>query len=306
MIPDREKLIRNLTIRSKVIQAIRDYFVSQKFMEIETPIRCPFIIPEAQIDPFDSEGYYLQASPELCMKRMVSKSGCNRIFQICKSFRKEERGAFHLPEFTLLEWYCTNSTYLDLMIQCQELINHIALKLTGENRLNYQGSQIKLVAPWKQLTVKNAFLQYTDTSAEAAIHAGKFDEYLSFDIEPNLGLDFPLFLTDYPAPLASLAKLKSDDPTIAQRFELYIAGIELANGFTELTDPIEQENRFLLENQIRTENGKPTLPMPKKFLKDLEEMAPTAGIALGVDRLVMLFCDTQTIDDVVTFTPESH
>lgn len=127
---------------------------------------------------------------------------------------------------------------------------------------------------------------------------------MGFEVEPCLGKERPCILYDYPAPLASLAKLKPDNETLAQRFELYVTGIELANGFTELTDPILQRCRFVMENQIRSDRGHP-LPLPEKFLGDLKEMPDAAGIALGVDRMVMLFCNAVCIDEVVAFPPAS-
>ena len=283
--------------------AIRDFFTRSQFIEVDTPVRCPNIIPEAQIDPVTSDGFYLQASPELCMKRLLSK-GFDKIFQICKTFRKNERGPLHLPELTLLEWYSIDSTYLDLINQCQALILFIAEQLECKSQIDYQGKTIDLKTPWQKLSVKNAFNRYADISLEAALKEKRFDEIISFQIEPHLGNNTPAFLMDYPASLASLAQLKPDDPTCAQRVELYMAGIEIANGFTELTDPVEQKERFKKENIIRQHQGKNPLPMPDKFLKDLKFMPPAAGMALGLDRLVMLFSDASSIDKVVAFTPE--
>jgi len=301
--PDQKKHYRHLEIRSLVIQAIRDFFTGNLYLEVDTPVRCPCIIPEAQIDPVTSQSFYLQASPELCMKRLLS-NGFHKIFQICKCFRKNERGSHHLPELTLLEWYAKNDTYLDLMDQCQGLIKFIAARLNRENRIRYQGNAINLNHPWQKLTVQQAFDIYADKSLDDALKDNSFDKILSFQIEPHLGNKTPSFLCDYPASLASLAKLIPDTPQYAQRFELYLAGIELANGFTELTDPVEQELRFEKENRIRMSRNKPPIPIPSKFLTDLETMPDAAGIALGIDRLVMIFCDTTSIDDVVTFTPE--
>jgi lysyl-tRNA synthetase class 2 len=301
---DTKKHSKNLEIRSLVVQAIRDFFTRNGFLEIETPIRSPNIIPEAQIDPITSEKQYLQASPELYMKRLLSDE-FSKIFQICKCFRKSERGSFHLPEMTLLEWYIKDGTYLDLMNQCQDLIKFIAKRLNLENKIKYQNKTIKLEPPWQRLTVEKAFDIYCDTSLDEALKNNRFDKAISFQIEPNLGNKSPVFLSDYPASLASLAKLKPDSLKYAQRFEFYMAGIELANGFTELTDPVEQRQRFEKENLIRKSQNKPPIPMPEKFLKALETMPDAAGIALGIDRLVMIFCDTACIDDVVAFTPES-
>ncbi|MBC2705235.1 EF-P lysine aminoacylase EpmA [Desulfobacula sp.] len=297
------KSYRHLEIRSLVIQAIRDFFTNNLYLEIDTPIRCPCIIPEAQINPVTSENFYLQASPELCMKRMLSK-GFDNIFQICKCFRKNERGPQHLPELTLLEWYAKGDTYLDLMDQCQGLIKFIAARLNLENQIRYQDKTISLNHPWQKLTVQQAFDRYAEKSLNDALNDNSFDEILSFQIEPHLGNTTPAFLYDYPASLASLAKLIPDNPQYAQRFEFYLAGIELANGFTELTDPVEQKLRFEKENRIRSSHNKAPIPMPDKFLKDLGKIPDAAGIALGIDRLVMIFCDTTSIDDVVAFTPE--
>ena len=299
-----ESHLRNIKIRSLVIQAIRDFFSQNNYLEVDTPIRCPSIIPEAQIDPVTSEGWFLQASPELCMKRLLSK-GFDRIFQICKCFRKNERGRLHLPELTLLEWYTKDNTYLDLMDQCEALVKFVAKRLELDGKLHYQGKTIGLNQPWQRITVSEAFRLYSDISLTEALKLNKFDEIISFQVEPCLGNTTPAFLYNYPASLASLAKLLPKNPEYAERVEFYIAGIELANGFTELTNAAEQKQRFYKENITRTSRDKPPLPMPDKFLKDLETMPDAAGIALGVDRLVMLFCDAKPIDEVVFFTPES-
>jgi len=294
---------KRLEIRSLVIQAIRDFFTLNHYLEVDTPIRSPNIIPEAHIDPVTTEEYYLQASPELYMKRLLSK-GVDKIFQIRKCFRKNERGTHHLPELTMLEWYTKDNTYLDLMDQCRELIKFIATRLDLEDQIKYQDKIIDLDKQWQTITVEQAFEIFADKSLEKALKDNSFDEIISFQIEPFLGNKTPAFLCDYPASLASLSKLKSENPEYAQRFEFYIAGIELANGFTELIDPVEQRMRFEKENHIRLLKNMQPVPMPDKFLKDLENMPECAGIALGIDRLVMIFCDTDSIDDVVAFTPE--
>ncbi len=298
------KDFRHLEIRSLVIQAIRDFFTGNLYLEVETPIVCPCVIPESQIDPVTSEGWYLQASPELCMKRLLSK-GFTKIFQICKCFRKNERGLHHLSELTLLEWYTKNDTYLDLMNQCQGLIKFIAARLNLDNQIKYQDKIINLNQAWQKLTVQQAFDLYADRSLNDALSEGSFDEIISFQIEPHLGNTNPCFLYNYPASLASLAKLLPDDPEYAQRFEFYMAGIELANGFTELTDPVEQKSRFEIENKIRRSQKKTVSSLPEKFLTDLEKMPNAAGIALGIDRLAMIFCNAPSIDGVVAFTPEN-
>ncbi|MCG8689364.1 MAG: EF-P lysine aminoacylase GenX [Desulfobacterales bacterium] len=300
----RSAKLNNLQKRSLVIQNTRDFFLSQGYLEVETPIRCPSVIPEAHIDPVMSQEQYLQASPELCMKRLLAM-GAVKIFQICKCFRQGERGERHLPELTMLEWYTAHQTYENLMEQCQGLLRHIASNMGHPGKASYQGQTIDLNSPFERLTVAQAFDKFSQIPVEKALETQRFDEILSFDIEPNLGIDRPCFLYDYPASLASLAKAHPRNPELAQRFELYVAGIELANGFTELTDPVIQQERFEQENRIRNKDSRDTLPLPKKFLEDLVIMPDAAGIALGVDRLVMLFCDALTIDQVVAFTPET-
>lgn len=289
--------------RSLVLDAARDFFRSRGYLEVDTPILSPEIIPEAHIDPVVCGDQYLLASPELYMKQLLA-AGADKIFQICKCFRKGEKGDRHLPELTMLEWYGAGQTAEDLMVQCQDLVRHVAAAAGKEGGISYQGKRIDLNRPFERLTVRRAFEQFTDRSADQAIQSGRFDEILSFDIEPFLGIERPCLLYDYPAPLASLAKLHPEDSSIAQRFELYIAGLELANGFTELTDPDIQRQRFHQENKIREADGRPGLPLPETFLSALSAMPEAAGIALGIDRLVMLFCDQPSITHVVAFPPE--
>jgi len=273
------------------------------FFEVETPLRCPSIIPEAHIDPVTSQEAYLQASPELCMKRLLAR-GADKIFQICKCFRQGERGQRHLPELTLLEWYAVYQTYEDLMTQCQGLLRHIAQGLGTPGRLVYQGASLGLAADFERLSVAGAFDRFSGVTLNQALDTGRFDEIISFDIEPHLGTSRPCFLYDYPISMASLSAIHPEKPDTAQRFEMYVAGIELANGFTELTDPELQRKRFETENELRVSQGKTKLPMPEKFLSDLALMPPAAGIALGMDRLVMLFCDAPDIEQVIAFPPE--
>lgn len=295
---------RNLETRARVIRLIRRFFHDHQYLEVETPVRSPAVIPEAHIDPILSETHFLMASPELYMKRLLAR-GYPKIFQICKCFRKNERGRFHLPEMTLLEWYGAGDTYLDLMDQCQSLVQYIAQELGMPGRLCYQGETLDLARPFQRLSVHRAFETHTGISCDQALADGRFDDIMGFEIEPGLGRNQPVFLMDYPKSLASLAALHPDNPGLAQRCEFYMAGIELANGFTELTDADVQRDRFKEQNRIRQSVGMPPLPMPDRFLSELKEMPSCAGIALGVDRLAMLFADAPSIDQVVAFTPES-
>jgi len=184
------------------------------------------------------------------------------------------------------------------------LIPALASTLGLGQNLVFQNQEIDLTPPWERISVRNAFCAYTDVTPEEALERNLFDERMVQAIEPLLGMKKPTFLYDYPAERGALALLRKDDPTVAERFELYIGGLELANGFSELVDPEEQRRRFLLEQANRRSLGKPVYPMPEPFLDELEEMPPSAGIALGVDRLVMVLLNAATIDDVVAFTPE--
>jgi lysyl-tRNA synthetase class 2 len=237
------------------------------------------------------------------MKRLVG-AGYPKIFQICKCFRHGERGSRHLPEFTLLEWYRAGTDYLGLMEESEEMVAFVLEELGLPPRLEFQGRSLDLQRPWDRLTVQEAFERYASTSLERAMESGRFDEILAFEIEPSLGFPKPVFLYHYPSALAALARLSQGAPGYAERFELYVAGVELANAFSELTDPVEQKARFEKELAKRDEQGKTVYPMPEKFLRTLPFMPKSAGIALGVDRLVMLLSNQKEIDPVVSFTPE--
>jgi len=299
----QSQIEKNLQLRARIIQAVRSFFIERQYLEVDTPTRIPAPAPEAHIDAVATEDWFLQTSPELCMKQLLA-AGYSRIFQICKCYRNKERGRKHLPELTMLEWYRAGGNYTDLMDDCQELIGFIAGQTTGNNILGYQGQSIRLDPPWTRMSVDEAFRRYAFMALEEALAKNCFEEVMVNEIEPNLGATRPLFLYDYPASLGALARLKPANRLVAERFELYIAGIELCNGFSELTDPLEQRQRFESEQNIRNALHKPLYPMPQSFLTSLKDMPAAGGNALGLDRLVMLFADTTEIDDVVAFTPE--
>lgn len=295
--------LRGLHLRAAVFRAVRAFFEQAGYLEVDTPLRLPCLAPEPHIEPQESGSWFLQTSPELCMKRLLAR-GYPRIFQLCHCFRKSERGARHLPEFAMLEWYRAASDCHDLMAETERLLGVVAGALGLGGELVYQGQRIELGAPWERLTVAEAFARYAPVSAAEALRQGRFDEVLVESIEPHLGKGRPTFLYDYPAALGSLARLKPGDPSVVERFELYVAGIELANGFSELTDPAEQRRRFAADHEAIRAQGRDPGPMPEKFLDELAAMPEAAGIALGIDRLVMLLADATTIDQVVAFSPE--
>jgi len=237
------------------------------------------------------------------MKRMLA-AGYEKIFQICRCWREGERGSQHIPEFTLLEWYCSYCDYVRLMKECEELIQALASAIGLGEKMIYRDQEIDLASPWEKISVKEAFQCYAQISMAEAIERDLFDEIMVRDIEPRLGIGKPTFIYDYPAERRAMARLKQEDQTVAERFELYIGGLELANAFSELIDAEEQRKHFLQENEHRRVLGKSAYPMPEKFLEELSSMPPSAGIALGVDRLVMVLLNTPSIDEVVAFTPE--
>jgi lysyl-tRNA synthetase class 2 len=293
----------SLRLRARVIQAIRSFFVAQGYLEIETPYLIPAPAPEVHIEAVPAGDLFLHTSPELCMKRLLS-AGFSRLFQICRCFRQGERGSRHLPEFTMLEWYGAGMDYRDLMRDCEELVRFISRELGRGDRLRYRGDEISLEPPWERISVREAFQRYAGTDADEALREDRFDEVMVTGIEPFLGLSRPAFLYDYPARLAALSRKKREDETVAERFELYVARLELANGFSELTDAREQRERFEAEREERRRSGRPVYPFPERFIDSLPHLPECAGIALGVDRLVMLFADQADIRDVVAFTPE--
>jgi lysyl-tRNA synthetase class 2 len=290
----REKLEE----RARIIAAIRAFFVAHGYLEVETPQRIPANAPEPHIDPVASDGWVLQTSPEIAMKRLLA-AGYERIFQLCRVWRGGESGRHHLPEFTLLEWYRAGVDYHTLMDECEELFG----RLVPGGSLNRAAHTIDLAPPWERLSVADAFDHFAPVSLEQALAEDRFEEVLCESVEPQLGRSKPTFLIEYPAAMAALARLKPGDAKVAERFELYIDGLELANAFSELIDPVEQRRRFSAAEAARRAAGKPPYPLPERFLAELAGMPPAAGIALGIDRLVMLLSGVATVDETVAFPP---
>ena len=294
--------------RSDFMAALRSFFLNRGYLEVDTPVRLPVLLPEAHIAAFSSEGWWLHSSPELCMKRLLAR-GCDRLFQICHCFRKEECGRLHQSEFCMLEWYRTGADYFDLMAECEELFESLGpglahfSSLHTPGRLRWQDKDIDLAPPWQRLSVHEAFRLHTGLEVEDAMAEDLFEELLVSRIEPLLGQEAPVFLYDYPITLGSLARRSATNPNVAERFELYIAGMELANGFSELTDAVEQRRRFASEIASLQAQGREAA-MPERFLNDLEHMPASAGIALGLDRLFMLLAGYDDIRKAIPFPAE--
>ncbi len=293
-----------LEMRSRILHGMRLFFVDRGFMEVQTPVRTPAPAPERHIDAVRSEGWYLQTSPELYMKRLLA-AGYEKIFQICPVFRKGERGRRHHPEFTLLEWYRLGSDYEALKADCLELLQAVCAHVGRFPRFPFGPHWLSVLPPWEHWTVRDIFLDRAGWDPLKNYDPDRFTEDLVEKIEPTLGFPAPAFLSDYPPEEAALAKLRPHQAVkVAERFELYWAGIELANGFSELTDRKEQEERFRECLARRQEEGRDVYPWPLRFLESLDDLESAAGIALGVDRLVMLLTDASSLDDVTAFEPE--
>ncbi len=289
----------DLRKRSALLQAVRSFFHARNYIEADTPTRLPALIPEAEIHPLASEDRFLQTSPELCMKRLLA-NGCDRLFQICHCFRKGERGRLHQEEFTMLEWYQRGWSYVELMAECEELVRALArfCAAQGWQPLPTWAAQPE---PWLRLTVADAFLRFTGIAAEQAIQENRFDLLLVEKVEPELARLGAVFLCDYPIALASLARPKQADPAVAERVELYINGVELANGFSELTDAAAQRQRFQEEmNKAGISNSL----MPEKFLRAVAQLPDCAGIALGLDRLFMTLLGRNSLAEVLPLADE--
>jgi len=313
--------------------AVREFLTQRGFEEVETPCLVPAPGMEPHIDafcaPYLPEGggtgrpLWLHSSPEYAMKRLLAE-GFPRIFQLARVFRNGEVSDTHNPEFTMLELYRAHTDYRGIMEDLEQTVAHAARAVTGGTRVEAGGGAIDLTPPFERLTVEEAFrkrlgieLAACDGDAgrlrtalrAASLDAGRDGD--SFDdlffrafldrIEPGLGLDRPVYLIDWPAPMAALSRLKPDDPRFAERFELYAGGLELANGFSELTDAVEQRRRLLEEQAFRARIGRPVYPLDEQFLAALPRMPEAGGVALGLDRLLMLLIGGRSLADVLLF-----
>jgi len=328
--PVSERARERIRQRAEILHTIRVFFRDRGFLDVETPaiVRLPGMEPH--LTPFQTgssaspgEERYLHTSPEFAMKRMLAQ-GFERIFQICKVFRDEPAGTMHNPEFTMLEWYRAYADITHIMEDTENLASDIAQRLLGSSRIRYRNRDIDLSPPWERLSVTEAMEKHAgvpldlsgDLSRFPAIAREHGHRHVSADddfetaffkvfldtVEPHLGSPVPTFLTDYPASMAALAKVKEGAAHLADRVEVYVGGVELANGFTELNDPVEQRTRFKKEAAERHALYGSSHPIDESFLQALEAgMPPSGGIALGVDRLVMLLTGATSIRDVIAF-----
>ena len=292
-----------------MVRAIRAHFDSLGYVELFTPTLTRAPSPEPYIDPFKVEGgLYLIPSPELNIKRLMAETGLKRVYQIGPVFRKGEQSRLHNPEFLMLEWYTADATYIDLMDQCEALFASIEGELKIDSVIGPHGKRVRLSPPFLRLSVKEAFKRFSRGYEDPfeSFDPVSFDREMVEAIEPGLSrINRPVFLYDWPGERASLSKIKEGEPSVAERVELYCGGLELGNGYTELTDPIEQAKRFREMARERSSMGKEALPWPEDFLNALKGLMPCAGMALGIDRLLMLLGGAQEIAEVLAYTVES-
>ena len=292
---------RALELRARLNDAIRRFFRERGFLEVETPVVLPANAPEANIDAVPAGTGWIRTSPELAMKRLLA-AGCEKIFQLGPVARAGEHGRWHHPEFALLEWYRAHAGYLEILADAKALLAGVAREIRGATDFAWQGKPVSFAQDlWEKFTVSEAFLQHAGWDPAQQFDADRFDLDLVTRVEPALPPDHPVVLIDYPAPLAALARRKPGDPLRAERWELYLGGVELANAYSELTDPAEQRARFEEANALRQRRGEKPYPLDEAFLAALAQMPPSGGIALGVDRLLMILADADSLDDVLPF-----
>lgn len=296
--------------RDAMLRKLREFFQERSFIEVETPLLANETIPELHIEPIrTADGAFLQASPELHMKRLLA-AGAKAIFQVTRSFRAGERGALHNPEFTIVEWYRVGDD-MRAGIDVLDNLTQAMLGTAPSTRTTYAAAfqrAVNLCPHTATIAELTSAAELSGLSLPTGMNRTDRDEWLNLllatRIEPQLGLDRPEIIYHYPASQASLAKTAatSDGYAVAERFELYYHGIELANGFHELTDAVEQRRRLEQVNAARVAGGRPALPMPESLLAALESGVPDCtGVALGFDRLVMLAAGASSIGEVMAF-----
>lgn len=314
--------IKLLKQRATIIQKIRVFFIERELLEVETPalsqsgvtdphlfcFKSYFVGADIDAKNIEEQGVplYLQTSPEFHMKRLLA-AGSGSLFQIAKAFRNEESGRYHNPEFTLLEWYRVGFDHFQLMDEMDQLLR-LVLNCGQAKRLTYQQAfkQVLNVDPL------SASLEVLKLSGSALNLGDVLDKESDVDtvlqllfciaIEPVIANDCPCFIYNFPASQAALARISNDDERVAERFEVYYKGIELANGFHELSDSVEQLKRFEKDNILRKKKALPEMPIDTRFIESLNNLPDCAGVALGIDRLIMLVTEQKHIDNVLSFT----
>ncbi|NCN45031.1 MAG: EF-P lysine aminoacylase GenX [Candidatus Pacebacteria bacterium CG10_big_fil_rev_8_21_14_0_10_36_11] len=334
----QDSVLKNkLLTREKVFDGLRNFFKTQGFHEVETPLLVKHPGTEPYLEVFKTElvtpektqNAFLLTSPEYAMKKLIA-GGMGDLFQICKSFRNHEGlSERHNPEFTILEWYRVNADYTKIMNDFEQLLLSLVEKIQNrtDGKITYQGKEYDISAPYTRISVAEAFEKYVGVTTDELLSVaalkkvagsrgyqvdeettweGVYNQLFLNEIEPQLiDQNKPVIIYDYPASQAALSKKKDSDPRFAERFEIYLGGLELGNAFTELTDAVEQKARFEEELALRKQLGKTEYGLDQDYIDALASgLPPTGGIAVGVDRLVMLLADAQDINETIFFPAE--
>lgn len=320
--PEAREIVRT---RSRITAHLRNFLTDKGFLEVETPMMQP-IPGGATAKPFATyhhsldRNLFLRIAPELYLKRLLV-GGFDKVFEINRNFRNEGISTQHNPEFTMLEFYQAYATYRDLMSITEEMISQVAMEVTGGYSVPYGDGNVNLSPGWEQMTVRESLITYSDLTADEVddrntVFVKAVDMGLDVGKEDTLGklwmavfdevveekLWGPIFISNYPVEVSPLARRKEDDPTVTDRFELYICGREMANAFTELTDPLDQRSRFEEQVEARASGDEEAHFLDEDFLRALEYgMPPAAGEGLGIDRLAMVLTNAQSIREVILF-----
>ena len=323
--------------RSALARKLRDALEQRGYQEVETPVAVPFAGQEPHLRPFETtfrpdlpvppgglvgaRRLHLHTSPEYAMKRLLAREGFSRCHQFARVFRDGEISRTHNPEFTLLELYAAPGSADSMMADLEQILFACAAEAPARKGHGRRASPVSLRPPFERVTCRDAFARFAgfdplpldaEAFAQAARACGMrpaadaswddlFTQVLMEKVEPALGIERPTYLVEYPASQAALARLKPSDPRVAERFELYAAGLELANGFSELCDSREQRRRLIEEQEQRRRLGREVFPLDEKFLAALDRIGEAGGVAVGFDRLLMLLTGAETIADVLLF-----
>lgn len=302
--------MKRLRERARLLAEVRRLFDGMGFLEVQTPVMVVSPGLDLHLDAFEVAGgdrgspRWLITSPEYQMKRLLA-DGWERIYQITPCFRRGELGAHHNPEFTMLEWYRAHAGIEEVMLDTEGLV----VAVTG-GTVRLADRVVDVLPPFERVTVCEAFERFAGWAEDQTLQAAEHDEdrygrTFVEKVEPALErFDHAVFLVDYPASQASLARRKPGDPRLSERFELYVAGVELCNGFGELVDPVEQRSRLLRDQAVRRARGLPVYPIDDRFIEALGRVPPSGGNALGIDRLTALTCGSTEIGPVIAFAAD--
>jgi lysyl-tRNA synthetase class 2 len=307
-----------LQLRAQMLSQLRVFFAQRNVLEVETPALYPFTNPDPMIEGFEvletqhsSDSLYLQTSPEFAMKRLLA-AGSGAIYQICRAYRQSESGRYHNPEFTILEWYRPGYTLHQLMAEVEDLLVQVLPESCLQHQVVYVTYQAvfskavgidPLSASINDFVIAAEILGYPEAQMICADNQSEWLDFMfSHVVQPNLPRQCIVFVYNYPACQSALARLHPQQPEVAERVEVFIDGVELGNGFQELTDSEEQRQRFIRQQMERKEHGITVPSLDKYFLAALDAGIPeTAGIAIGIDRLLMLACGADDISQVLAF-----